>query len=81
MLRKVLAHWDRLRYHYLKNVFGLRIKDAQQEHKEIVDALRLRDANRVEAIVRKHNQNALASYIHYLRGVGELSEDTEDIYL
>jgi DNA-binding GntR family transcriptional regulator len=70
-----------LRFHYLKNVFGLRIKDAQQEHKQIVEALRTRDADKAEALARQHNQNALASYIDYLRAIGELSPDTEDVYV
>ncbi len=72
VLRKVLDHWDRLRFHYLKNVFGLRIKDAQHEHRQIVKALRSRDPEQVEVIARQHNRNALASYLAYLRAAGEL---------
>ena len=78
MMRKVLHHWDRLRFHYLKDVFGLRIKDAQREHRQIVEALRTHDPEKVEPLVRQHNQNALASYIKYLRAAGELAVGVED---
>src|SRR5262245_15478223 len=38
MMQKVLDHWDRLRLHYLKDVSGRRIPDAQREHKQILEA-------------------------------------------
>src|SRR5258708_9778877 len=81
MLMNVLDHWDRLRFHYLKSVFELRIKDAQDEHKQIAEAIEARNPARVEALIRQHNQNALASYIAYLRTEGELAPDSEDIYV
>ncbi len=75
MLRKTLDHWDRLRFHYLKDVFCLRIKDAQREHRQIIEALRARDPDGVEALLRTHDRMALASYIAYLRKKGELPTD------
>ncbi len=71
---KVLDHWDRLRLHYLKDVFGNRIKSAQQEHQAILAAFRARNPDEVERLVREHNQNALTSYIGYLRLSGQLAE-------
>jgi len=72
MMLKVFDHWDRLRYHYLKNVLGHRIREAQAEHQQILVALQKRDADDVERIVRVHNQSALQSYIKYLQSQGHL---------
>jgi len=72
MMLKVFDHWDRLRYHYLKNVLGHRIQDAQAEHKQIFGAIARRDEDDVERIVRLHNQGALQSYIKYLQSQGHL---------
>lgn len=72
MMLKVFDHWDRLRFHYLKNVLGHRIQDAQAEHKQIFEALSHRDEDNVERIVRLHNQGALQSYIKHLQSHGHL---------
>jgi DNA-binding GntR family transcriptional regulator len=72
MTQKVLDHWDRLRLHYLKDVFGYRIADAQNEHKQILTAFQSRNPDEVEQAVRKHNQNALQSYIQHLQSSGQI---------
>jgi len=72
MMLKVFDHWDRLRFHYLQNVLGHRIREAQAEHKQILTALQERDVDKVERIVRLHNQGALQSYIKYLQSQGHL---------
>lgn len=72
MLLKVLDHWDRLRYHYLQDVLGQRIHEAQAEHKQILAALQKHDADELERIVRLHNQRALESYRSYLQSEGYL---------
>jgi len=66
MMQKVLYHWDRLRLHYFKDVSANRIAIAQADHKRILAAFRSRDPDKVEKVVREHNQSALASYIQYL---------------
>jgi DNA-binding GntR family transcriptional regulator len=66
LMDKVLAHWDRLRRHYLQNVFERRVSDAQQEHWRVFEALRTRDPDRVEQVIRQHNQTAQAAYTDYL---------------
>ena len=73
MMQKVLDHWDRLRVHYLKDVFGHRIQIAQAEHKLMLEAFRRRDPDEVERIVHEHNQNALAGYISHLQSVGYIT--------
>ncbi len=72
MTHKVLDHWDRLRLHYLKDVFGYRITDAQREHKQILAAFRSRNPDAVERAVREHNQNALQSYLQHLQSKGQI---------
>lgn len=73
MMLKVFDHWERLRYHYLTRVLGHRIEEAHAEHKQILEALRQRDADEVEQIVRLHNRSALQSYIQYLQKAGHLT--------
>jgi DNA-binding GntR family transcriptional regulator len=75
MMQKVLDHWDRLRLHYLKDVFAHRIEAAQQEHKQILEAFRTHDADNVEQVMRQHNRNALESYLQHLQSTGQIRED------
>ena len=42
------------------------ISQAQAEHHEILDVIRSRDVNKLEAMIRKHNQGGLESYTSYL---------------
>src|SRR5260221_3833459 len=66
MMQKVLAHWDRLRQHYLKDVFGKRIQFAQDEHRQILAAFRARDLDRLEKAITSHNKNGLHGYLEHL---------------
>ena len=75
LIDKVLDQWDRLRHHYLKDVFVHRIDQSQHEHWEIFEALRARDADRVEQIVRCHNRRALAAYVEHLKATGQMEAD------
>jgi DNA-binding GntR family transcriptional regulator len=72
MMQQTLAHWDRLRLHYFKDVSGRRIGAAQAEHKQILAAFRTRDPEAVERAIREHNRSALASYIQHLQTMGEI---------
>ena len=64
---RVLAHWDRLRRHYLQDVFERRVVDAQQEHWRVFEALRTRDPDHVEQVIREHNEAARAAYEAHLK--------------
>ncbi len=66
MTGRVLGRWDRVRRFYFKGVLSHRVSQAQQEHREILAALESRDLPRLEALVRTHNQRALAAYLSYL---------------
>jgi DNA-binding GntR family transcriptional regulator len=72
MMQNVLDHWDRLRFHFLRDVFGRRITDAQREHKQILAAFRSRNPDDVARVVHEHNRSALASYIGHLRSTGQI---------
>ena len=67
VLTKVLDHWDRLHRVFLKEVFADRLPEAQEEHRQILAAIEASDPDRVEAVIRKHNRNALAAYEKYLQ--------------
>jgi len=73
VMTKVLDHWDRLHRVFLKEVFADRLPDAQEEHRQILEAIEASDADKVEGVIRKHNRNALGAYKKYLevRGEGE----------
>ncbi|MEP7287498.1 MAG: GntR family transcriptional regulator [Chloroflexota bacterium] len=78
ILQKVMAHWDRLRLHYFKDVFGQRIHFAQQEHRQILAAFRARDLDQLEQAISTHNQNGLHSYLGYLRSAGLIDPAVEN---
>lgn len=65
---KVLDRWDRLRRHYFKGVLANRVEQAQQEHRQILEAVRSRDLVALQSLVRQHNQGALQAYLSYLDG-------------
>jgi DNA-binding GntR family transcriptional regulator len=71
-LIRALDHWDRLRRHYLQEVFASRMKLAQQEHEAMLEALRRRDPDRLEQVVREHNRASLRAYISLLAAQGAL---------
>ena len=78
MMEKVLDHWDRLRLHYLNDVFGNRIQAAQADHKRILAAFYTRDPDEVERVIYQHNQDALSSYIHHLQSAGHTMMNTSE---
>ncbi len=77
MMQKVLAHWDRLRQHYFQSVFGQRIRNAQQEHWEILAAFRKRDPDQLEKSISQHNRNGLNGYLAHLRAEGLIVQEME----
>jgi len=66
MTASVLARWDRVRRYYFDGVFVHRAQAAQREHHGIVEAIGRGGAGEAEALVRAHNQGALADYAAYL---------------
>jgi DNA-binding GntR family transcriptional regulator len=72
VLETALDHWDRLRRHFLDEVFSRRIPVAQKEHLALFAALKRRDPAEVERALREHNQAALAAYAEHLKAQGHL---------
>jgi DNA-binding GntR family transcriptional regulator len=66
MMRRALDHWDRVRRHYFSGVLVRRTRDAQAEHRRMLQQMRARDRAALEATVRQHNQAALAAYTAYV---------------
>ena len=69
LMGKVFDHWDRLHRYFLKDVFARRLTQAQREHWKILRALRSRDPERVEAVIREHARSALHTYAKHLGGL------------
>jgi len=69
MMARVLERWDRIRRYYFNGVLSHRVLDAQQEHRDIVAAIRRRAFGELEAHVRRHNRNALNAYMQYLNQI------------
>ncbi len=74
-LTTVLAHWDRLRRHYLNDVFSHRVRVAQADHWAMLDAWRTRDPDRVERSIRQHNRSARSDYVNYLANLTDGKKD------
>lgn len=74
VLETALDHWDRLRRHFLEEVFWQRIPTAQREHLALLAALERREPAAVKRSLQRHNHAALAAYTDYLRARGHLDE-------
>jgi DNA-binding GntR family transcriptional regulator len=66
MTQRAFDHWDRVRRYYFNGVLVRRAPHAQAQHHLMLDHLRSRDVPALEAVVREHNQAALAAYTAYL---------------
>ena len=66
MTDRALERWNRVRRFYFSGVLVHRVGQAQQEHHEMIDAMRAADLPRLEAAVRQHNRRAFAAYMTYL---------------
>ena len=66
MMERALDRWDRVRRFFFAGVLVHRARQAQQEHHALLAAMRARDGDALERIVRDHNRGALADYAAYL---------------
>lgn len=66
MMYQALHHWDRLRRHYLQDVSGKRIAQAQRDHQDMFDAMLSQDSERIAEVIQKHNKVALNDYLNYI---------------
>jgi DNA-binding GntR family transcriptional regulator len=77
MTERVLQRWERVRRYFFRGVLVHRVDQAQGEHRELLQAMRRRDLEQTERIVRDHNQGALRAYTEYLRRAPANGEDVE----
>jgi DNA-binding GntR family transcriptional regulator len=68
MTARIFDRWDRVRRYYFTHVLVHRARQAQGEHRQILDAMRAKDLDRLQTLVRQHNQSALVAYMSYLSG-------------
>ena len=73
MLLVALDHWDRLRCHYLEDVFAQLMPPRQAEHEQMLAALRRRDPDELERVIHSHNRESLRAYIAHLEQTHVLS--------
>lgn len=66
MTERALARWDRVRRFYFSGVLVHRADQAQEEHHQILAAMKAGDFERLEDRVRQHNRGALSDYTGYL---------------
>lgn len=59
---RVLDSWDRLRRYYFKSFVTLRMKEAQADHRQMIELLRARDAEGLSKVVSRHNTQAMELY-------------------
>jgi DNA-binding GntR family transcriptional regulator len=62
---QALDRWDRIRRFFFNGVLVPRVLQAQSEHHDVMAALQARDASRTAAVMLRHYQGALASYLQY----------------
>jgi DNA-binding GntR family transcriptional regulator len=75
MTERVLDVWHRVRRYFFKGVLQQRVEQAQQEHHEMLTAMRDRDVDGLGDIMRRHNQGALAAYMGFLDRAGDQSAE------
>jgi DNA-binding GntR family transcriptional regulator len=75
LTERVLARWDRIRRYFFRRVLVHRLAQAQQEHRDILAAMRAIDLPRLEAAVRQHNRRGVESYMSYLSHRGKEAPD------
>ncbi len=66
-LRVAFDHWERIRLHLFQAASPQRVTLAQEEHREIVDALKRRAGARLATLLRTHNQAARDAYLRLLK--------------
>lgn len=80
MMIQALHHWNRLRRYYLQDVFTKRIKQAQQEHHEILTAMKNQDDQQITEVIQRHNKVALNNYLVFIKKTQQIDliESSDD---
>jgi DNA-binding GntR family transcriptional regulator len=67
MTERALGQWDRIRRHFFEGVLVHRVVTAQREHHELYEAMKARDIEAIEEVVRRHNQGAMQDYTQFIQ--------------
>ena len=78
MMIRALHHWDRLRRYYLEGVSARRIPQAQQEHRDLLEAMQEGDEKRIVEVIQQHNKAALDDYLKHIKETQKV--DLSDVY-
>ena len=66
MTERVFDLWHRVQRCFLKEVLVQRVLQSQQEHHAILRALRERNEEELERLIKAHNRNAMEAYTNHL---------------
>ncbi len=86
LLRTTFDHWNRIRRHFVREVFIRRIPSAQAEHEKLLAAFRARDVGALERTVREHNREAVEAYLEHVTALeasppeagARIADDSDD---
>lgn len=66
---RVLDEWERISHFYFQHVTSTRLPQAQDEHRQIVNALKFGDTEHLDALATGHNRAANRAYQSLLQAV------------
>jgi DNA-binding GntR family transcriptional regulator len=67
MTDRVLNLWDRVRRYFFPHILVERFQEAHRQHRSFLKALKDRNLQQAEELIRMHNRNALKQYLKELR--------------
>lgn len=66
VMERVFERWEQVQRYFFGDVLYHRVEQAQEEHHSMFRAMREREYEALDGLVKRHNQNALAAYTEYL---------------
>lgn len=66
MNQRIMDRWDRIRRYFFNEVLVHRLIRSQQEHHEIMNAIRDNDDDKAAKLAGDHNRYALKDYMEYI---------------
>lgn len=74
IMERVFGRWEQVQRYFFGKVLYQRVEQAQEEHHAIVRAMGEGEYERLDELVKRHNQSALAAYTAYLEQRSECGE-------
>jgi len=66
MTIRMLDRWDRIRCFFFQGTMYHRMGQSQQEHHQLLEAMKSKDYDQIENIAKIHNQQALEAYMQHI---------------